>query len=334
MNDLQTDALRLLRAVATVAAPVVLFLLVLAVWLKWKRARQQQQQAIVVVVPGLLVLSFFVLMVLCQALLGGVLNTVLPLAEGAEPAEVEARQLRVSIWASVLSALVFFAVVGIVHFITVWNLLQKSPSFAVAVRSLFLALCVWCVVTPVVMGIQLCLTVLFTWQGWPVTEHPLSRLGIGGDGYGGWLVAVSASLAAPFLEEFLFRGLLLPWVRQKLLHCWLVVGLAVCVALLGSMKPTGISSLSPLLWVAMLAVVQASANGLSVSHRTDWLPGVVASSTLFAALHSSVWPTPIPLFFLGVALGWLAVKTQSWWPCFVVHALFNLTSTVYLVLQG
>jgi len=54
---------------------------------------------------------------------------------------------------------------------------------------------------------------------------------------------------------------------------------------------------------------------------------------VFAVLHSQVWPTPIPLFFLGIGLGYLAYRTQSLLPGIIVHGLFNTVTCVGLVLR-
>ena len=48
--------------------------------------------------------------------------------------------------------------------------------------------------------------------------------------------------------------------------------------------------------------------------RAAWrrhIRGVYVSAAFFALVHSAVWPTPIPLFFLGLGLGWLAVRTRG-----------------------
>jgi membrane protease YdiL (CAAX protease family) len=58
---------------------------------------------------------------------------------------------------------------------------------------------------------------------------------------------------------------------------------------------------------------------------------IVGSSLLFAVVHNT-WPTPIPLFFLAVVLGWLAYRTQSLVPSIVVHGLFNLVSFVAMAI--
>jgi membrane protease YdiL (CAAX protease family) len=63
------------------------------------------------------------------------------------------------------------------------------------------------------------------------------------------------------------------------------------------------------------------------------LAAIFGSSMLFAVFHSSVWPTPIPLFFLGLGLGWLAYRTQSLVSSITVHFLFNSVACVVLALS-
>jgi hypothetical protein len=60
---------------------------------------------------------------------------------------------------------------------------------------------------------------------------------------------------------------------------------------------------------------------------------VYASSLLFAALHADVWPAPIPLFFLSLFLGTVAARTQSLLGPILMHAAFNLTSVLALLLE-
>ncbi len=61
--------------------------------------------------------------------------------------------------------------------------------------------------------------------------------------------------------------------------------------------------------------------------------GVYASAAFFAVIHSAIWPSPIPLFFLGLGLGWLAVRTRGFVAPAIVHGLFNAVSAVF-VLRG
>src|SRR5262249_3359594 len=68
-----------------------------------------------------------------------------------------------------------------------------------------------------------------------------------------------------------------------------------------------------------------------------WIPerkvfrGIFATSSLFAMVHSSVWPTPIPLFFLALALGFLAYRTQSLLVPIIFHSLFNAVACIALL---
>lgn len=48
-------------------------------------------------------------------------------------------------------------------------------------------------------------------------------------------------------------------------------------------------------------------------------PAVVSTALVFSAFHLDAG-TIIPIFFTGLALGWLYVKTGSLWPCIAAHA--------------
>jgi membrane protease YdiL (CAAX protease family) len=72
---------------------------------------------------------------------------------------------------------------------------------------------------------------------------------------------------------------------------------------------------------------------LSVRRGKRHARGIYASAALFSLVHSGVWPSPIPLFFLGVGLGWLAVRTRGVLVPALVHGLFNAVSAIY-VLRG
>jgi membrane protease YdiL (CAAX protease family) len=60
---------------------------------------------------------------------------------------------------------------------------------------------------------------------------------------------------------------------------------------------------------------------------------VYATAALFALVHST-WPNPIPLFVLGLGLGWLAVRTNGVLVPILVHGLFNAVSAVFLLRGG
>jgi membrane protease YdiL (CAAX protease family) len=47
-------------------------------------------------------------------------------------------------------------------------------------------------------------------------------------------------------------------------------------------------------------------------------------------MHTT-WPNPVPLFVLGLGLGWLAVRTNGVLVPILVHALFNAVSAVFLL---
>jgi membrane protease YdiL (CAAX protease family) len=57
---------------------------------------------------------------------------------------------------------------------------------------------------------------------------------------------------------------------------------------------------------------------------------IYGTAMLWAIVHSSNWPAPLPLFPMGLALGWLSRRTQSLVGPIVFHAMFNLTSFIAL----
>jgi len=129
------------------------------------------------------------------------------------------------------------------------------------------------------------------------------------------------------VEEILFRGLLVPWAGQKKIYPWILMFAALVMAALTGELKTG-----PVAFVLILAgfqfVVMAWAPRPRVPRRT--LACIISSSALFAAAHSAVWPTPIPLFVLACGLGYLTARTRSVIPAIVVHGLFNAVSFVML----
>lgn len=56
---------------------------------------------------------------------------------------------------------------------------------------------------------------------------------------------------------------------------------------------------------------------------------IFGSAVMFAVVHPA-WPAPVPLFLLGLLLGWLYHRTQSLVGPIALHALFNLVSFIAL----
>jgi membrane protease YdiL (CAAX protease family) len=61
---------------------------------------------------------------------------------------------------------------------------------------------------------------------------------------------------------------------------------------------------------------------------------VYATALFFGSLHSFAWPSPVPLFVLGLGLGWLAHRTQNLVAPVVAHGLFNAVACVELFLTA
>jgi membrane protease YdiL (CAAX protease family) len=204
-------------------------------------------------------------------------------------------------------------------------------------RTVFLGLLGWATFGTLAFVLNAGLAFWFDAAGWEVKEHPLSKMGANGDGVGGLLLVVSACVTAPLIEEFLYRGLLVPWAGGRWFRPWCLLFPAAVLALMSGLRADGTFHAPALALVAVLAAGAYLIQRLGAKRAkfpTRTVLAVWSSAALFAAAHSSVWPTPIPLFVLGLGLGYLAARTRSWLPGAVTHAAFNAVSAVWVFLRG
>jgi len=202
---------------------------------------------------------------------------------------------------------------------------------------------VWLLLTPGIYLIHWASLWVHAKMGGQPDEHPLLRMIESGAMPAGvmLLLTVEVVLAAPVREELLFRGILQPWLADRrwggdmgLLLAMLVGTLLHTPNGLNWSDPVAVASLfaPALLIIAMVPLIQLFQ---SWPRLRRWLPirdsdthartlrAIFASAAIFANVHATVWPTPVPLIFLGLGLGWLAVRTQGVTGPIMVHALFN-----------
>jgi len=170
-------------------------------------------------------------------------------------------------------------------------------------------------------------------NGLAPVQHPIARIGLN-DGLGGWLIGLGACVCAPVFEELIFRRWMLPWARRRQLR---PLGLQAVMVLLAAMAFEQSRRVEVLAFGAFLVIVQ-----LLTLIRSPWLRRKFrrigsrafaanwATSSVFAMLHASVWPTPVALLVLSLGLGFLAIRTGRWWAAALCHSLFNFTSLMGL----
>ena len=110
----------------------------------------------------------------------------------------------------------------------------------------------------------------------------------------------SVVIAAPFVEEFLFRVVLQGWLEKVFYRTRVLL-------------TTQLSQQQP-----RPGTVIAS----EVPPPFMWQP-IIISSLTFSLLHVGHGPDPIPLFLLALVLGYLYAKTHRILPCIVVHMALN-----------
>jgi membrane protease YdiL (CAAX protease family) len=192
-----------------------------------------------------------------------------------------------------------------------------------------LAAVAWLVIAPTVLAISAFVSQLMMQWGGSVEVHPLST--IGGIPSLAFVFLVSACVATPIFEELLVRGIVLPWAVHDQRRSWLVIVPAAVFAFMGAKDHfLGVACFLAASVGLMAYVLQTQ------RQRTecDEIAAVLSTSILFASLHSSVWPTPIPLFVFSIGLGWLAVRTGGVTAPIIVHGLLNAVSAIYVLRGG
>jgi membrane protease YdiL (CAAX protease family) len=110
---------------------------------------------------------------------------------------------------------------------------------------------------------------------------------------------VSAVIAAPLAEEFVFRVLIQGWLEK-------------CEVMLAQRNDA-----------------PQNPDGVSEIDRRELPLGVLPigiTSLLFALMHIGHGAAPIPLFLLSLALGFLYQRTHRLWPSLAAHAALNLVT--------
>jgi uncharacterized protein len=70
--------------------------------------------------------------------------------------------------------------------------------------------------------------------------------------------------------------------------------------------------------------------GLKKRYGAGW--GIFLSALLFSLAHMS--PSGlVPIFILGLMLAWLFNKTQSIWPCIIVHCAYNSIALIFMIIS-
>jgi len=195
----------------------------------------------------------------------------------------------------------------------------------------------WVVATPAVFAVHFTAVYITELSGGGVQEHPLTQLATGATAFDRLFFGLVVCLVTPLAEEFLFRGLLVRWAAGRWYRPWLLIGAGGLFAVTRGVGEEGGLSSAAAGFVAVLGVGLYALQRLG--RRRERFPermaaGIYASAALFAAAHSAVWPSPVPLFVLGLALGYVAARSGGIAGCVVLHGLFNAVSYVYLLRGG
>jgi len=225
---------------------------------------------------------------------------------------------------------------------------QPLPIGTAFARAMTLATLAWLVLTPTVLVIHGFVNWIFTQMGRTPEQHPITNLARG-EGWGKLSFLLQACLIAPVIEEVVFRGILLAWMvggrerntgglretpiapssARPLIVMVIAAGMILVFWILARIGG-GDARPYPVIF-ALVLTVGLFLLWVGVRRGRRHVLAVYVSAAVFGLVHSGVWPTPIPLFFLGLGLGWLAVRTRGIFVPIVVHGLFNAVSAVYVL---
>jgi len=156
---------------------------------------------------------------------------------------------------------------------------------------------------PVTMVINAVVSILVTPYSHPVIETLLAEASITTLVY----TVITVVIAAPLVEEFVFRGVILTYLHRVFSGQWDSITAVYCSN-------------------------TAKAQDHSETPDLFQLHGAnILTSLLFAALHIGQGAAYIPLFFLSFGLGYVCNKTGSIIPCVIIHMVLNGISTIPLI---
>jgi membrane protease YdiL (CAAX protease family) len=208
----------------------------------------------------------------------------------------------------------------------------------------------WLVLTPIVFAVYVASVFVYASVYGKPAEHPLlAPFQTAAPPIVVALLAAEAIVAAPIREELMFRGILLPWMAARgragdggILFAALAVPLVRFLngATMADVASSGLAStaLAAALWITSRLIGERWAPAESQPESDPGRPraavrAVFGSAAIFAICHWGVPPTPLPLAFLAVGLGWLALRTRGVLAPILVHALFNAVAFIELVVR-
>jgi membrane protease YdiL (CAAX protease family) len=176
-------------------------------------------------------------------------------------------------------------------------------------NDLLLGLISFIAVAPVIYFLQFILKWIYNQFADEEAAHPIEKLlqDNGSASVVFWAI-FAAVIAAPIVEEFLFRVILQGWLEKAFYRTRLLVD----AQLAGGAASEDVAMATPAAPTFM------------------WQP-IILSSITFAILHAGHGPDPVPLFFLAMVLGYLYAKTHRILPGIVVHMVLNGLSMLILL---
>ena len=190
-----------------------------------------------------------------------------------------------------------------------WLFASKMPYH----RQIILAAKTFCMVVPIVWGVQALLSLIV-----PYEHETLEQLS---ENFSVWTMLstwLGAVGAAPLCEELIFRGVLQSWLHR------------ICAP---KHERDSISEFTGG-WSLVTGQkdIDTKPAPIEVRRLFWWMP-IMISSAVFALIHVGQGAAPIPLFLFAIGLGFVFRYTGSLIPCIALHFMLNAFTMFWLTLQ-
>ncbi len=236
--------------------------------------------------------------------------------------------------AASLAAVAFSLVAIVLRARAGWRDIGVQARFVVS--DLRLGLVAFVMIAPPVYAVQ------FVLVQWFPSQHPLILiLKENPDPVFLMITGLSAVVVAPLSEEYFFRLLLQGWLEKAAIARG---GLHGLMAAGGNAEETDKEAYdvetpdNPYAPPSVRPTGKMESADLSSVPRDEkersiprW--PIVVSGVLFALMHASHGPDPIPLFLLALGLGYLYQRTHRILPSIIVHLLLNACSLAALMIE-
>lgn len=247
-------------------------------------------------------------------------------AQAVRQVDADYWQTVLYLWSTIIALPTLILLIGLIY--SKESAGQAGPKTVSSVAAISYGLRVWLAFSPLIYLVYVIAISVSVSVGIPYDEHPIALVASRAGVLDKVILVFAVAIAVPCLEELLFRRVVIGWLMNaeaSTVFIW-VVGIGLGWLIVNEEARSAL-----IVFIVLALLLQFVAITMTPAKVRREMMVIGASGFLFAVVHAGVWPTPLPLLVLGVALGWLYLRTGSVLACTITHGLFNLVSLIVLL---